>query len=326
MDTSALWLSAGIELPFPIDMKKARYVRVDVFSERPFCGNPLAVFPEADGLTKRQMQQLAKEMNLSETTFVVRPSRGSKADFRVRIFVPDNEIPYAGHPTVGTFYVLAREGRIQLKDPVTRAWMEAIVGVLPVDIYSSDGEVTRVVTFQNRPRFWKPLDDIGAVAEALSLDERDFDPVRMPVQLVSTGLPWLIAPVRTRKAVERAAGNYAAFSKVVSGFPKGVVDIYVTCLEPVLKGSTTHSRGFSLVSKNISEDPATGSASGCLGAYLVKHGLVPKGRSVRVVNEQGYEIGRPSRIDIEVVTEGDRIEQVMVGGRVVHMMDGYAYL
>lgn len=307
-------------------MKKARYVRVDVFARRPFCGNPLAVFPEAEGLTKREMQLLAKEMNLSETTFVLPPSKGSGADFRVRIFVPDNEIPYAGHPTIGTFYVLAKERRIRLKGPVTRAHMEVLAGVLPVDIHSSKGKVTKVVTHQNRPEFGPVVDDIGVVADALSLSESDFDPERMPVQLVSTGLPWLIAPVRTRRAVERAVGNASAFAEAVSKLPKGVVDIYVTCLEPLSAGSTTHSRGFSLVSKNITEDPATGSASGCLGAYLVDKGLVPARRRSRVVNEQGYEIGRPSRIDIEVVTEGGEISQVMVGGSVVHMMDGVAYL
>jgi trans-2,3-dihydro-3-hydroxyanthranilate isomerase len=307
-------------------MKKARYVRVDVFSKRPFCGNPLAVFPEADGLTKREMQLLAKEMNLSETTFVVRPSRGSGADFRVRIFVPDNEIPYAGHPTIGTFYVLAKEGRVKLKGPVTRVMMEAIAGIMPVDIHASKGKVTKVVTHQNRPEFGPVVKDVRMIAEALSLDVGDLDPERMPVQLVSTGLPWLIVPVRTRKAVERAAGNAPVFAEAVSRLPKGVVDMYVTCLDPIAKGSTTHSRGFSLVAKNIVEDPATGSASGCLGAYLVEHGLVPRKRTVRIVNEQGYEIGRPSRIDIEVVSEDGRIEQVMVGGSVVHMMDGHAYL
>ena len=307
-------------------MRKARYVRVDVFSKQPFCGNPLAVFPEADGLTKREMQLLAKEMNLSETTFVVRPSRGSGADFRVRIFVPDNEIPYAGHPTIGTFYVLAKEGRVKLKGPVTRVMMEAIAGVMPVDIHASKGKVTKVVTHQNRPEFGPVVKDVRRIADALSLDVGDLDPERMPVQLVSTGLPWLIVPVRTRKAVEKAAGNASVFAEAISRMPKGVVDMYVTCLDPLAKGSTTHSRGFSLVAKNIVEDPATGSASGCLGAYLVEHGLVPRKRAVRIVNEQGYEIGRPSRIDIEVVSEDGRIEQVMVGGSVVHMMDGHAYL
>lgn len=307
-------------------MTKVRYVRVDVFSERPFCGNPLAVFPEADGLTSRQMQLLAKEMNLSETTFVVKPTKGSKADFRVRIFVPDNEIPYAGHPTVGTFFVLAEEGRVKIDGPVTRAWMEAKAGVMPVDIHSSRGKVTRVVTHQNRPVFGPPMTDVRGVADALSLREEDFDPGRMPLRLVSTGLPWLMAPVRTREAVERAAANYPAFSKVVSTLPEGVVDIYVTCLDPVEKGSTTHSRGFSLVSKSITEDPATGSASGCLGAYLVEHGLLPRDGQVRVVNEQGYEMGRPSKIVIEVASGRDGIEKVMVGGPVVRMMDGFAYV
>lgn len=307
-------------------MRKARYVRVDVFTRKPFCGNPLAVFPEAQGLSGRDMQLLAKEMNLSETTFVLPPSKGSGADFRVRIFVPDNEIPYAGHPTIGTFYVLAKERRIRLKGPVTRVKMEAIAGVLPVDIHSSRGKVTKVVTHQNRPEFGPVVKDISIIADALSLGPDDFDPERMPVQLVSTGLPWLIVPVRTRRAVERAAGNASVFAEAVSRLPKGVVDMYVTCLEPVLKGSTTHSRGFSLVAKNITEDPATGSASGCLGAYLVDKGLVPVRRSVRIVNEQGYEIGRPSRIDIEVITDRGETTQVMVGGSVVHMMDGVAYL
>jgi trans-2,3-dihydro-3-hydroxyanthranilate isomerase len=308
-------------------MKKARFVRVDVFATRPFGGNPLAVFPNAKNLTSKEMQLLAREMNLSETTFVVPPSKGSGADFRVRIFVPDMEIRYAGHPTLGTFFVLAREGRFRLKDPVTTKMMEVKAGTMPVEIHSKDGRIGKIVTVQNRPEFGRTFDDVGAYAEALSLDESDFDPERMPIQLVSTGLPWAIAPVRSRKAVERASGNAAAFSEVVSHFPKDVVDIYVTCLDPVERSSTTHSRGFSLVSKNVVEDPATGSASGCLGAYLVHRGLVPDRRSIRIVNEQGYEIGRASKIEIVVdKDEAGGIAGVRVGGNVVHMMDGVAYI
>ena len=133
-------------------MKKARYVRVDVFATRPFGGNPLAVFPNARNLTSKEMQLLAKEMNLSETTFVVPPSKGSGADFRVRIFVPDMEIPYAGHPTLGTFYVLAREGRIRLKEPVTTKMMEVRAGIMPVEIHSRKGKIGKIVTVQKRPR------------------------------------------------------------------------------------------------------------------------------------------------------------------------------
>jgi len=308
-------------------MKNARYVRVDVFTKSRFGGNPLAVFPHAKGLTDGQMQLLAREMNLSETTFVLPPSKGSGADFRVRIFTPDMEIPYAGHPTLGTFYVLADEGRLKLTGRMTVAMMEVKAGVLPVEIYSKGGKVDRVVTVQSGPRFWPEHADPGLVAKALGVSKSDLDPDRMPPQLVSTGLPWLIAPMRSRKAVERARCDVQAFAEVVKGLPKGVVDIYATCLHPVDASSTTHSRGFSLVLGGIVEDPATGSASGCLGAYLVKRGLVRGDGPVRIVNEQGYEIGRPSKVTIDVEKDADGgPRMVRVGGTVVKVMDGIAYL
>jgi len=308
-------------------MKKARYVRVDVFADRPFGGNPLAVFPDAQGLTPDEMQLLAKEMNLSETTFVLPPTKGSGADFRVRIFVPDMEVPYAGHPTLGTFFVLAKEGLVKLKEPVTTVKMEVKAGVMPVEIHSKGGEITKVVTIQNKPEFGRVFEDLRLFADALSLKTSDFDISRMPLQLVSTGLPWVIVPVKSRKAVEGSSGNASAFAEAIKPLPNGVVDLYVTCLDPLDKTSTTHSRGFSLVSRNIVEDPATGSASGCLGAYLVSRKLVPVKGVTRIVNEQGYEIGRPSKIEIEVRTRPDQgIDEVRVGGSVVHMMDGVAYL
>lgn len=308
-------------------MKKTRFVRVDVFADKPFGGNPLAVFPDAQDLTPDEMQKLAFEMNLSETTFVVPPTKGSGADFRVRIFVPDMEIQYAGHPTLGTFYVLAKEGRIRLKEPITEVKMEVLAGVMPVQIHSSGGHVQRIVTVQNKPEFGQPYKDIKVFAEALSLKESDFDNAKMPVQVVSTGLPWVIVPVKSRGAVERVSGNVAGFVKALDGLPKEV-GLYVTCLDPIERTSTTHSRGLSLVSKSVVEDPATGSASGCLGAYLVHHGLVKsKTNSTRIVNEQGYELGRASKIDIEVLTSmRGEIESVKVGGTVVHMMDGTAFL
>ena len=255
------------------------------------------------------------------------PTKGSGADFRVRIFVPDMEIRYAGHPTLGTFYVLAKEGRIKLKDPLTIAKMEVKAGVMPVEIHSRNGEITKVVTVQNKPEFGKVFDDVDIFVDALSLARSDLDTDKMPIQLVSTGLPWVIVPVRTRSAVERASGNASAFAEAIKPLPKDVVDLYVTSLDPIEKSSTTHSRGFSLVSRNVVEDPATGSASGFLGAYLVSKGLVPVSAVTRIVNEQGYEIARPSKIFIEVKARANReIDEVRVGGTVVHMMDGVAYL
>ena len=308
-------------------MKKASYVRVDVFANKPFGGNPLAVFPDARNLTPKEMQLLAMEMNLSETTFVLPPSKGSGADFRVRIFVPDMEIPYAGHPTLGTFFVLARMGKIKLKDPVTVVKMEVKAGVMPVEIHSSKGKITKVVTVQNKPEFGMVMKDADLVAQAISIEKSDLDLARAPPQVVSTGLPWLMVLVKSRAAVEKAGGNVTAFAEVKKLLPREFADIYVTCLDPIEKGSTTHSRGLSLVARNIVEDPATGSASGCLGGFLVHKELVPVERVTRLVNEQGYEIGRPSKIGIEVGTSAEgAIESVRVGGPVVHMMDGTAYL
>ena len=307
-------------------MKDARFVWVDVFSNKPFGGNALAVFPEAEGLTDVEMQLLAKETNLSETTFVVPPTKGSGADFRVRIFVPDMEVPYAGHPTIGTFFVLAKEGRIKLDEPVTHLKMEVKAGVMPVEIYSSNGKIDRIVTVQNKPAFGRVFDDLSIIADALSVKESNFMPEKAPVQLVSTGLWWVICPVKSRKAVEMASGNASAFGEVIKLLPKGCVDLYVTCLDPLERTSTTHSRGFSLVSKHIVEDPATGSASGCLGAYLVAKKLVPLKPVVKFTNEQGYEIGRPSKIAVEVRTSASgEIDSVRVGGTAVHMMDGTAH-
>ncbi len=306
-------------------IKRCDYVWVDVFAKRAFQGNPLAVFPDARGLTTRDMQVLTKEMNLSESTFVLPASRSSSADARVRIFTPDAEIPYAGHPTIGTFFVLARDGKIPLKDGKTVATMEAKAGILPVEIFSRDGSVTKVVTVQSKPVFGPVFKKTSLLAEALSLRLSDFDVASAPPQLVSTGLPWLIAPVRTRRAVERISVNQQAFAKVVKGLPKGVVDIYATALDPVSEAATSHSRAFSLVSGSMVEDPATGSASGCLGAYLVNKGLIDVGASNKMVNEQGFAIGRPSKIEIEVrTTKGGSIKSVRVGGSVVEVMRGTA--
>ena len=305
--------------------KRCDYVRVDVFTTKPFGGNPLAVFPRAERLTSRQMQLLAKEMNLSETTFVLPPGKRSGADFRVRIFTPDAELPYAGHPTIGTFYVLASEGRVGTADGVNMAFMEAKVGTLPVEIHRSGGRVRKVVTVQRKPVFGKEFRNVRLLADALSLKASDLDLKNAPPQLVSTGLPWLIVPLRKRGSVERISIDASAFAKAVSKLPKGVVDMYATCLDPVDRGSTTHSRAFSLVSGNIVEDPATGSASGCLGAYLVRRGLIEGKRVTKIVNEQGHAVGRPSKVAVEVeCSAAGGIESVKVGGSVVEVMRGTA--
>ena len=226
-------------------MREYNYVRVDVFAKRPFGGNALAVFPDAGGLRTKDMQNLAKEMNLSETTFVLPPTNHKKADAKVRIFTPDMEVPYAGHPTIGTFYVLANDARIPLTGSKTIVNMEAKAGIMPVEIFRNARGIRKVVTVQKRPEFGKVFGDAGLLAKALSVSRNEIDMKSAPPQLVSTGLPWLIVPLKHRKAVERISIDMSAFTKVVKRLPRNVLDVYATSLDPLEGGSTTHSRGFS---------------------------------------------------------------------------------
>jgi len=186
-------------------MKEYRFIQVDVFTDRPFGGNPLAVFPEAEGLTDEEMQQIAREMNLSETTFVL-PPQATGADFKVRIFTPGGELPFAGHPVVGTHWVLAHLGRVRLREPVTWVTFELGVGVMPADLHVSGGRVERVVMTQAQPTFHAILEDVSELAAGLGLPPEAITATGLPVQVVSTGLPGLIVPLR-RLAEVRALSD-----------------------------------------------------------------------------------------------------------------------
>jgi trans-2,3-dihydro-3-hydroxyanthranilate isomerase len=167
-------------------MKEYRFIQVDVFTDSPFGGNPLAVFPEAEGLSTEEMQCLAREMNLSETTFVL-PPQAAEADFKVRIFTPAKEVPFAGHPVVGTHWVLAHLGRVNLQEPITQVHFELGVGVLPADLHVSGGQVERVVMTQDRPAFHAVLEDVTELAAGLGLSPEAITETALPVQVVSTG-------------------------------------------------------------------------------------------------------------------------------------------
>jgi len=304
-------------------MRTYHFYQVDVFTDKVFGGNPLAVFPDAEGLSDREMQQLAREMNLSETTFVL-PSADPRADFRVRIFTPVAEVPLAGHPVVGTHYVLARLGRITLKSPVTRIHQELKVGILPVDLYVDGGVVQRVVMTQVLPAFLTVVDDLAVLADALGVPEADIRATGLLPQVVSTGLPQMMIPVRSLAAVQGAKPNVAALAHI--GQSAGTACFMVFSRETLAASSTVHSRMFA-PELGVLEDPATGSASGALGAYLVKYRAIPVTDGTNyIVNEQGYEIDRPSTIFIEVDVTGQDITAVRVGGQVAPVIEGTVVL
>ncbi|MGE5597308.1 MAG: PhzF family phenazine biosynthesis protein [Hyphomicrobiales bacterium] len=284
---------------------------IDSFTTQRFAGNPCGVVTRAEGLTGEQMQRIARELNLSETAFVF-PSE--QADFRVRFFTPRTEIPLAGHPTIATMFVLAEEGRVDLSGGAKRVTQELNAGVLPVDIgLDAQGNI-RVVMTQARPEFG-PVLDRGAFAAALGIRPDDLLQ-DVPVQVVSTGTPQAMAPVRSLdvlRSLRPEAGRLAGLEQAGVFF-----STHVFTLEAFEPGHRAHSRHFA-PSAGIPEDPVTGSASGGMAAYLWKHGLV---REARYRVEQGHIMGRPGLVEVEVEAAGAEPETVRIAGTAVTVLRG----
>ena len=303
------------------DRQSLKFYQADVFTGQPFGGNPVAVFPDAQGLTHVQLQQIAREMNLSETVFVLPPTDPA-AVVRLRIFTPTQEIPFVGHPVLGTFFVLAELGIISIKEPVTRFMQECNIGLFPVEIHADDGLVEQVVMTQPKPEFLGPVDeveDLYKIASALGLAKYMIADAKWPIEVVSTGLPVLIVPVRTLTAVRSIRPDASAIIDICRRFGANGIMVFTTVtVEP---SATVHTRMFA-PSIGILEDPATGSASGALGAYLVQNGVVDVAPTTEIIVEQGYEIERPSQILVRVESDDDIIQTVKVGGQCVMMVEG----
>ena len=302
-------------------MRRYRFIQADVFTEVVFGGNPVAVFPEADGLTVDEMQKIAREMNLSETAFAFQPT-AKNADVWVRFFTPSTELPFAGHPTIGTHVVLASQGRYEITGPVTRIFQQVGVGVLPVDLITDGNGLTdRAVMTQDEARHGGICEDRGRLAHALGLDEADLHP-ELPAQVYSTGLPGLIIPVASLEAIQRITLDIGRFNEIMRAMSVTGAEVFTT--ETIDKAHTVHVRNFDPL-VGVYEDPATGSMAGALGAYLLGKNVLPyetEASTTHMVIEQGYEMGRPSLIEVEVdVTQG-AVSEVRVGGQVVILIAG----
>jgi len=294
------------------------FEQVDVFTDRPFAGNPLCVVPDGRGLSAEQMQAIAKEMNLSETTFVLPPT-DPKAAYWMRIFTPAKEIPFAGHPSVGTAFVMASIGRFPLQDPVTRIFQQVGIGTLPLDIDVSDGKPGRVVMTQGNPTFGAVLRDVTSIAEALGVDAGALAKSKLPAQVVSTGLAHLMVPLPDLETAARLRPNPALLDALLEGC--GALGCFTFCLQTTMPDVFAHARMFA-PGAGVPEDPATGSAAGPLGAYLAAHGILPKPDTAFVL-EQGVEMGRPSRIWVEVIRDATGMPTgVRVGGNTVRVIRG----
>jgi trans-2,3-dihydro-3-hydroxyanthranilate isomerase len=287
---------------------------VDVFTERPFAGNQLAVVLKADGISGETMQSVAREMNFSETTFVLRPGDRNHAA-RVRIFTPAAELPFAGHPTVGTAWVLCKEGLVKANGD--RFTLEENIGPVAVRLQRDGG---RELIWMTHPqvRFEETIPDRALVASALGLTEPDLAH-SVPLQVATTGNPFLFVALRDRGAVDRASSDAPRLNRIFAGRDARAVFMFA-----VDGPGKLYSRMFAPHLLGIGEDAATGSAAGPLGAFAVRYGLVPRAANVSLINEQGTKMGRQSFLHIELAYGSDRDipTEIEVGGSVVPIVSG----
>lgn len=291
-------------------LSRYRYLHYDVFTDRRFGGNQLAVFPEAAGLTVGTMQQIAREIGFAETTFVTSAEQ-SDTDVRMRIFTPGTEMPMAGHPVVGSTFALARDGVIARG---RRDWVFGLnIGPTPVSLEWRDDRLNFAWMTQRLPEHGPVFDDVAWVARALGVREGDIRETGLPIEQISCGMPFVFVPMTTRAAVDSAQPdarllNFEAY-------------VFTTDRTGAADSAITYSRMFA-PALGVAEDPATGGASGPLGSYLVKHSLVAPDNAGAMLNLQGVKLGRPSWIHISIESSNGSISRVRVGGTSVFVAEG----
>jgi trans-2,3-dihydro-3-hydroxyanthranilate isomerase len=290
-----------------------RYLHYDVFTSRVLEGNQLAVFPDGRGLSAEVMQRIAREMNFSETTFVL-PAERPDTDVRMRIFTPGTELPMAGHPTIGSTFALARDGVVT----APRKHVVFGLGVGPVEVeleWGTDGQLAFAWMTQLPPVFGPTLEDAGAVAGALGLGAGDLSATGLPAQVVSCGVPFVLVPIATRQAVDSVELDRRAWRQVCAAHGVDELPAFLFSLERAPGDDATAYSRMLAPGLGVTEDPATGSASGPLGSYLVHHRVV--GGRETIVSAQGVVMGRPSRIAIAIDGDAREIRRVRVGGTAV---------
>jgi trans-2,3-dihydro-3-hydroxyanthranilate isomerase len=305
-------------------MHQAKFTLVDVFTSRPFGGNQLAVFSDAAGISDVEMQALARELNFSESTFVT-ASDLPGAVRRVRIFTPAREIPMAGHPTVGTAWVLASRGQIPLKS--ARGHLDATlqlgIGPVTVTIESAKAQPEFVWMNHREAEFGATRSDAARIANALGIEASDIRD-DLPIQIVSTGFPFIYLPLRSIDALARCAPNKAALAALFDeGQPR--LPIYMFAVKEQAP-FVVRSRMFAPHTDNIPEDPATGSAAAPFGAYAAAHGLIKPEPSASFLIQQGVEMGRPSDIQVEVARKDNGGFGIRIGGRCAIVGEGAMFL
>jgi len=287
------------------------FYQVDVFSNKLFGGNPLAVFLKGEDFKEEQLPQAAREMNLSETTFVSSPSHPD-ADFDVRIFTPEKEIPFAGHPTLGTAFVLKDAGLI----PSTKnhLLLNFKTGLVPVHIQDNG-----IISMKTPPgEILKTFSNTKEVAKSLGLKENNIES-DLPIQTVTTGFPALLVPINSLGAMKEILLDLALLKPLLEEVKADM--IYPFTRQTFDQKNSIHARGFAPFI-GIPEDPGTGSVASALGYYLYEKNSKKK----RIIIEQGYEMKRPSNIFVEIDDVEGRTNEILIGGRVKLVFKGTLHL
>jgi trans-2,3-dihydro-3-hydroxyanthranilate isomerase len=304
-------------------MPSLDYIHLDVFTGQRFEGNQLAVFMDARGLDPATMQRIAREMNFSESTFLL-PAEREDTDVRMRIFTPGIELPMAGHPTIGSTFALAHTGVLNRE----RDHFVFGLGVGPtrVELQWSENELAFAWMDQRLPEVRPPLATLEQIARAVGVDPAAHRKTNLPLQEISCGVPYILLPLATRDDVDRASPDLNALRDVRSAFGDAHSAIYLFSTETGGDDVTAYSRMFAS-GIGIAEDPATGSACGPLGSYLVLNGVVSGAAAQKIISAQGVTMGRPSRIHIAIGHDGPKnITRVQVGGQAVVVAEGKLFL
>lgn len=292
-------------------MKKLTFYIVDVFAEEKYTGNQLAVFKDVKGLSDSKLQRIANEMHYSETTFITSEEK-QNGGYNVRIFTPETEIPFAGHPTLGTAYVIQQS---IVKKPIKLVVLNLKVGQIPVMFNYSNDRPDLLWMKQVNPIFGRTF-DATEISQVLNLKINEIDNTT-PIQEVSTGLPTIIVPLRTLDAIKRIELSRNKYFKLIENTQAKAILVFTP--QTYHEENDLNVRFFADY-YGIPEDPATGSGNGCLAGYIVKHRYFSK-NSIDLRVEQGYEIGRPSLLRLKAESVDEKIE-VYVGGKVVMVAQG----
>jgi trans-2,3-dihydro-3-hydroxyanthranilate isomerase len=296
----------------------ARYLTADVFTDTRFGGNQLAVFPDARDIPAELMQPIAREFNYSETTFVLPPDDPSHTA-KVRIFTPGGELQFAGHPTVGTAHVLASIGVIPLAGSDTRIVFEEGVGPVPVSIRSANGKpIFAQLSAAKLPEVGPPPPSRETLAAMLSLSTDEVLTGKISAAALSCGTPFLFIPLRDRAAVARSKLKLDLWESALRNYTTNKVMVY--SMDAELPGNDVRARMYA-PGIGVSEDPATGSACVALSGYLAE--LDPRtDGTLRWIVEQGFEMGRPSILEIEADKKAGKVTAARVGGKTVIVCEG----